>query len=86
LPELELTEPRIATFTSEQRAEFVSLMTSMIIGHRLEQRLQQARAMVATNGSYQSREIQAPALHHDPLVRTTIGLMTFRRMSPATGR
>jgi hypothetical protein len=56
LPELELTEPKTVTFTPEQRAEFVSLMICMIISHLREQRLQQARAVVATNDSYQPTE------------------------------
>ena len=44
LPELTLTAPKTTPITPEQRAQFVALLTDMIVKYRQEQHLERARA------------------------------------------
>ena len=52
LPELILAAPKITPFTPEQRAQFVALLTDMIVNYRQEQHLERARAAVAQAGAH----------------------------------
>ena len=56
LTELTLTAPKITAMTLEQRAEFVSLLTDMIVSWRQEQHLERARAAAAQSGARQPEE------------------------------
>jgi hypothetical protein len=56
IPELALTAPKTTPFTPEQRAQFVALLTDMIVNYRQEQHLQRARAAAAQTPARQPEE------------------------------
>lgn len=56
LPELTLTAPKTAPFTPQQRAQFVSLLTDMIVSWRQEQHLERTCAAAAGVDAHRPEE------------------------------
>jgi hypothetical protein len=56
IPEITLTAPKTTPFTQEQRAQFVALLTDMIVNYRQEQHLERARAAAAQADAHPPEE------------------------------
>jgi hypothetical protein len=56
VPELTLAAPKTTPFTPEQRAQFVALLTDMIVNYRQEQHLERAGAAAAQAPARQLEE------------------------------
>jgi hypothetical protein len=56
LPEFTMTAPKTVPFTPQQRAQFVALLTDMIISWRQEQHAERVSAAAAQEDAHQPEE------------------------------